>query len=470
VSDRDEVRARLRTILRTGALDGSDRDIADDLPLGEEGIGLDSLALVDFLTSVEREFATEIPVDVWAEVARMSLDECAAVISGATAPPLAAPEPGADGTAAPEPDGDPADADPATMARLGRIWSEVLGVPSVGPDEDFLRLQGDRDLVEEMVRRTCEEFGVAAEGPSLAELERHPTIRALAARLGGTAATGASLVVPLRTSGTGAPLFLVHAGAGYVFFYRELAMALDPPRPVFGVRAENPREGRGRPFAAEESIESVAARYIDEIRGVRPEGPYLLGGACAGGLIAVEMARQLLARGERLAGPVLVFDSLLQNNGHVSAEDREILRDAGLYGEPLPAALRRRGAHLVARIRELGPVAVATATNRRLRRFRRTGATAAAPGAEGTDRLGTREMAAALDTSGRLMKAYQPRALDASVVFFQAEGSGPFWRSWNGIADRGLVVHDLPGGHLTMMEHPLVPRTAALVTAALSGS
>ena len=42
----------------------------------------------------------------------------------------------------------------------------------------------------------------------------------------------------------------------------------------------------------------MAAWYVKEIRGVQPQGPYLLGGWSMGGLIALEAARQLNAAGQ----------------------------------------------------------------------------------------------------------------------------------------------------------------------------
>ena len=48
------------------------------------------------------------------------------------------------------------------------------------------------------------------------------------------------------------------------------------------------------------TIEEMAARHIKMLREFQPEGPYLLGGHCNGGLIAFEMARQLADRGERV--------------------------------------------------------------------------------------------------------------------------------------------------------------------------
>lgn len=45
----------------------------------------------------------------------------------------------------------------------------------------------------------------------------------------------------------------------------------------------------------------MAAHYIREIRTLQPEGPYLLGGASFGGLVAFEMAQQLQAQGQQVA-------------------------------------------------------------------------------------------------------------------------------------------------------------------------
>ncbi len=44
----------------------------------------------------------------------------------------------------------------------------------------------------------------------------------------------------------------------------------------------------------------MAAHYINEIRSVQPQGPYFLAGYCLGGIIAFEMAQQLLKENERV--------------------------------------------------------------------------------------------------------------------------------------------------------------------------
>ena len=71
---------RLRALLAAAVLGDRGREVAGDPPLGHEGVGLDSLALVHLLTRIEKEFDVDLPYDMWAEASRLSLDDCAAEI------------------------------------------------------------------------------------------------------------------------------------------------------------------------------------------------------------------------------------------------------------------------------------------------------------------------------------------------------------------------------------------------------
>jgi pimeloyl-ACP methyl ester carboxylesterase len=50
----------------------------------------------------------------------------------------------------------------------------------------------------------------------------------------------------------------------------------------------------------------MAQDYLRELRDVQPEGPYLIGGFSGGGVTAFEMAHQLVAQGEEVAGLILL--------------------------------------------------------------------------------------------------------------------------------------------------------------------
>jgi hypothetical protein len=56
------------------------------------------------------------------------------------------------------------------------------------------------------------------------------------------------------------------------------------------------------------SIEEMASHYVQEMRRVKPAGPYVLGGYCAGAHVALEMAQQLLEEHQEVA-LVVVLDA-----------------------------------------------------------------------------------------------------------------------------------------------------------------
>jgi thioesterase domain-containing protein len=97
-------------------------------------------------------------------------------------------------------------------------------------------------------------------------------------------------------------LFLVHDGDGETLLYLNLARRMPAGLSVVGIE---PLRIPGVPLA-QPSIEEMAAFYVGEIRRSQPSGPYLLGGLCAGGVIAFEMASQLIRAGEKVELVVLL--------------------------------------------------------------------------------------------------------------------------------------------------------------------
>jgi thioesterase domain-containing protein len=110
--------------------------------------------------------------------------------------------------------------------------------------------------------------------------------------------------VPVQPAGRKIPFFCVHAAGGNVLFYRDLAKRLGNDQPFYGLQAvgmdhKNPRH---------KSVEEMAEYYIQEIRSLQPEGPYLLGASSYGGWIILEMANQIVAAGETV-GFLALFDT-----------------------------------------------------------------------------------------------------------------------------------------------------------------
>ncbi len=271
-------------------------------------LGGDSLLAIHIMVAIQQRFGVELPLDTLIlapTVARMAqkLSKVIGVTrTSATGASFSATE-------RHEPRS-------ATECRLLEIWEGLLDARPIGVRDSFFTLQGHGDLLDQMLAEARSEFGVSTAGFPVNAFVEEPTIEALARIIDDSMEPPSSLVVCLQPRGSKRPLFLIHTGGGYVFFYRALAWRLGADRPVYGVRAETRSEGLGRPFDRSKSIEELAARYIAEIKTVQPKGPYSLGGGCFGGVIAFEMARQLREQGEEVAAPVLLFDAFVHNNPH----------------------------------------------------------------------------------------------------------------------------------------------------------
>jgi thioesterase domain-containing protein len=99
-------------------------------------------------------------------------------------------------------------------------------------------------------------------------------------------------------------LFLAAGVGGYVLIFRELARLLGDEQPVFGLQGIG-LDGKEAPVC---DMEQIARRYIQEIVSIQPQGPYYLSGWSMGGVIAYEIARQMLADGREL-GALIVLDA-----------------------------------------------------------------------------------------------------------------------------------------------------------------
>jgi thioesterase domain-containing protein len=219
----------------------------------------------------------------------------------------------------------------ATERSLLLLWEEILGIQGLGIEDDFFALGGSSLQAARMFADIAHRRGVSL--PLTTVLEA-PTVRLLAAQVdrGGVAREGG--LVALRPAGR-RKLFLVHDGDGETLLYRNLAQRAPADLSVFGIQ---PTRLRNVPLA-HTSIEAMAASYIASMRAEQPSGPYLIGGMCAGGLIAYEMALQLDRAGEPVER-VLLLDSATPQ-----AERRAVSRIAqrrSRLGDALADARRGR--------------------------------------------------------------------------------------------------------------------------------
>ncbi len=189
--------------------------------------------------------------------------------------------------------------------QLVQIWEELLDVRPIGIQDNFFSAGGHSLLAARLVDKITQVFGKKI---ALETLFAGPTIEQLATNLTeGTNITTSSIpVIALQTGGRQRPFFFLHGDwTGGAFYCFSLAQEAGSDQPFYVLGTYK--------FAAQQTlptIEKMAAVYIKEMRTIQPEGPYLLGGFCNGGLLAYEIASQLSDASEQVDLLALVTPSV----------------------------------------------------------------------------------------------------------------------------------------------------------------
>ncbi|MFN3295328.1 SDR family NAD(P)-dependent oxidoreductase [Caldimonas sp.] len=382
-----------------------------------------------------------------------------------------------------------------TEQLIAQMWGEMLGVAKVSASDNFFDLGGHSLLAVQVINKLKRKTGKQL--PLTALLEA-PTVEALAALIeppppdaaagetnpGDSAAPAARVpgdavpalprtVVRIRAGGDRPPIFFVHDGKGETLLYRTLALKLDAGHAIYGLQPEMRHDGS----YVHTRIVDMAAAHVRAVRSVQPEGPYLLTGLCAGGVIAFEMARQLEDAGQRVifVGIMDAADVHAQERPFRVAQNR-IHRFLGTLNDPSAGStLQRIGRavpKMLAKTRNLALYEVQSRLERfhnarkvRAMRDQAERGEVVSPVAEedhGLDFLKMYEVA---------HREHQPQGVFRGgdvVVFRGLQGDGsqadePYKNiysdpqlGWGPRVESALSVIDVPGGHTSMLQEPHV--------------
>jgi len=318
----------------------------------------------------------------------------------------------------------------ACESGLQEIWRALLKRPEIGVTRSFFDLGGNSLLVAKLLLRVEQQFGKRL---SLADIFQSPTIRQLAALLADERRRQTHpAVVPLQPQGSRTPLYWVDGGP----LFLPLARKFDEDQPVLGLRVPVSEAGRFRvPFRVEDGAGELV-RYLLELQSA---GPYYLAGLCINGLVAYEMARQLVSQGHEVA-LLALFDVPSPSPKQVSFADHgerlrltkagmlwtELLR-GGIGGVPKFIQLRRK----------------AIARQFKLLRWR----VQQSLGLKLNLNKVLNDPDAVEEPASYLSK---PRPYAGRVTFFQSDDWQLRNEAWESLISGGCEVHRVAGGHVSM--------------------
>jgi amino acid adenylation domain-containing protein len=316
--------------------------------------------------------------------------------------------------------------------QLTELWEELLHVPC-GVTDDFFELGGHSLLAVRLMSRIERLYG---KNISLATLFKAPTIESLSSILRlEKDGSSSSPLVPIQPHGSEQPFFCVHPVSGNVLCYRALARRLGAQQPFYALQARGVDDEQ-EPHT---QVEAMAADYLEAVRTIQSHGPYLLGGWSMGGLIALEMARQLHAQGEEVR-LVALFDTKAPDGEEEMTDDASLLASfalhLGLSKEQIEEAADASVLLEHAKAASIIPHDMSLA--RLSQQFR------------------------VFKANVRAARSYRLNDLPANIALFRATERSP------GLGWENLEVYDTPGSHMTMLREPNVSVLAERLAECLS--
>jgi amino acid adenylation domain-containing protein len=320
--------------------------------------------------------------------------------------------------------------------RLAVIWAELLGVRTIEFGDSFFDLGGHPVLVSVLQQRIAKEFGTHI---PIATLFENPTIlkqAELTLRMVKAKPTTPPGVLALNVNGTRNTIFWVHylsVNLAKVMGYDQRFNFVLLTREDFESLGESP------------SLARIAQCLLRKILETQPNGPFAIGGFCAGGILAYEIAYQLRAAGHEVSLLVLLdAPNLAYQESHRSLTNN--------FSYPIYAL--KRAARLRLRM------SLAYLRERLFKRVART--------------LKTKSERTEMRMAQRMVRsaalAYEPKRYDGNVLLLVASEHSPHQNiipGWRAVVPRNLHTQGVTGHRRDLLNVPNVHTVAEAITSQL---
>jgi amino acid adenylation domain-containing protein len=333
-----------------------------------------------------------------------------------------------------------------TERKLAKLWQRYLVVGQVGPQDNFFDLGGDSLLAVRLFSAIEKEL--MGKHLPLVSLFKAPTLRELARLMdGGFLEAGWRSLVSIKSEGSLPPFYCVHGIGGNILEFEHFSRYIEADQPLFGIQAQ----GLDGKSARHHRVEDMATHYLKEIRQFQPQGPYYLGGSSFGGLVAYEMAQQLLRLGETV-GILVMFDTWAPDHPRYLPKTTALQRRLNLlrfqfelhlsnlrvsHGPGRRQYVKAKAGRLYSRLRQRW-----IGWNRKVREIFHPKATRAVR-QSGFEALQTYVPSTYPGKVTLLRAMEQPRGIEEDYT-----------NGWAGMALGGVEVYDVAGHHGSMMREP----------------
>jgi amino acid adenylation domain-containing protein len=338
----------------------------------------------------------------------------------------------------------------AVEESLADIWSEVLGIERIGINDNFFELGGHSLLAARLCAEIENKLGCRI---PLALFFGAPNIEFVANAISEEPSSQRRVaIVPLQSSGTRAPLFLMPSITGSPLSWKHVVDRMGTERPVFAVGVA----GQTPPWPEQTTLPEIASHFVAALREARIDGPLHIMGYSFGGMLAYEVARQLHEAGIEVGVVAIVDTGPEQLRAHARWPDvRNLLR----FFANAPAWISRF-AFKTTTSRKVYEVRRKFRTWRRYLQAKITGG----PAIKQLDAvIDTRRLPAdfrrRMQTNYDAVQCYVPGTYSGRLVLFRAK-IRPLLHSftrdlnWLQVVTGRVEIVDIPGNHDTILRQP----------------
>lgn len=336
---------------------------------------------------------------------------------------------------------------------IAAIWSNALGLEDIKINEDFFELGGHSLLAVKVMVAIEKETGKRL---PLSILFENSTIEKLAKQLLTDPAEEAwASLVPIRTTGTKTPLFLIHGGGLNILLFKSISQYLNHDQPVYGIQAL----GLNKAMEIPASLKEIAKIHVNEILKVHPDGPYALAGYSLGGFIAFEIARQLKEMGKEIK-MLGVMDTNATSNLPLETHKEQIGRKILRQFYKIPFIIKSFIKHPTETL-----IYQSNVIRRRFKKHY-----ASDQGLE--NYVFTPYEMEIYKVYDKILDDYALAPFDVKVTLFRVEKrlyylDDRVYLGWDKFAEMGVEIHSVPGDHKTFLYPPYDKKFASILQRAL---